>query len=554
MVNTGTGLEWQTKSNESGNYAFSILPPGAYRVTVRKEGFEAAVRNDIELTVSQVARLDFTLKVGATTEVVEVKAAAPLLESDTASTGQLIATKSINDLPLNGRNYLQLAKLSMGVMEPTPGDRGTAGGSFIANGVRAQLNNFLLDGVDNNAKIVDQQNSSPVVIQPSVDALQEFRVETNNYSAQYGYSAGAVVNAMIKSGTNAFHGNVFEFLRNSALDARNFFATEGTPKPMLQQNQFGGVIGGPIIKNRAFFFGSWERTTIDRGNTYVTTVPTAAMRQGDFTSVAPIYDPNTSVRSDQTYTRSQFPNNQIPLDRMDPAALKLLAAEPLPTFPDQTVNNYVSSPTNTTRANRIDVKEDTQLRQNDSMFARYSYFGGNAVTYGPFPAPLVGSTNFQIAPKDDLGNAAALGETHIFTPTLVNEFRAGYNRIQDFLSPFVKDNIAASSGRVAFPSRQALRAAKHIDFRFREPGRGDIFAERKISETITAGDNLSWTVGKHLVKFRGDYRWVRSWFDISSNARGSYSFNGAFTNNPQKTAAPVPDWRTSCLASRITHR
>ena len=174
-----------------------------------------------------------------------------------------------------------------GVTEPKPGDRAVSGGSFIANGVRAQLNNFLLDGVDNNAKIVDQQNSSPVVIQPSIDAVQEFRVETDNYSAEYGYSAGAVVNATIKSGTNRMHGDVFEFLRNDDLDARNFFATTGTAKPVLQQNQYGGVIGGPIIKNRAFFFGSWEGTRINKGSTYLTTVPTAAMRAGNFAGQAP---------------------------------------------------------------------------------------------------------------------------------------------------------------------------------------------------------------------------------------------------------------------------
>lgn len=537
VTNTATGLHWQSNSNESGNYAFPSLPPGTYRITVRKQGFEAAARSDLELTVSQVARLDFKLNVGATTDVVEVKGVAPLLESDTASTGQLIATRPINDLPLNGRNYLQLAKLSMGVMDPKPGDRATAGGSFIANGVRAQLNNFLLDGIDNNAKIVDQQNSSPVVIQPSVDALQEFRVETNNYSAEYGYSAGAVVNAMIKSGTNRLHGDAFEFLRNSALDARNYFAAAGTPTPVLQQNQFGGVIGGPIIKNKAFFFGSWESTRINRGNTYLTTVPTAAMRTGNFAGLAPIYDPNTTVPSGNTFVRTQFPGNQIPLDRLNAAALKLLAIQPLPTFPNLAVNNYVSGPTNTQRANRLDIKEDTQLSQSDSLFARYSYFGGKAVTYGPFPAPLVGSTSFQTAPKDNLGNAAAIGETHIFRPTLVNEFRAGYNRIQDFLSPFVTDNIASQFGLAGIPVQAGVTGLPSISISgFANLGEATFLPNDKISETITAEDHMSWTLGKHLIKFGGNYRWVRSWFYISSSARGSYGFSGAFSQNPQRAA------------------
>ena len=292
VANVATGVHWNAKSNDGGTYAFSILPPGSYEVDVKKGGFESVRRSGITLSVGQVARLDFKLNVGSQTQTVEVTGAAPLLESETASTGQVISTKPINDLPLNGRNFLQLAKLTAGVAEPKPGDRASAGGSFQANGVRAQLNNFMLDGVDNNAKIVDQQNSSPVVIQPSVDALQEFKVETNNYSAEYGYSAGAVVNASIKSGTNQFHGDAFEFFRNDALDARNFFSNPTARRPILQQNQFGGTVGGPIIRNKAFFFGSYERTSTNRGNTYVSTVPTAAIRAGDFTGQATIYDPS----------------------------------------------------------------------------------------------------------------------------------------------------------------------------------------------------------------------------------------------------------------------
>lgn len=537
ITNVDTDVQWNTKSNESGNYVFTGLPPGNYRISVKREGFETSTRNAFALSISQRARLDFQLRVGNVSETIEVKGAAPLLESETSSMGQVIGTKPINDLPLNGRNPLQLAKLSMGVMEPKPGDRATAGGSFVANGVRAQFNNFLLDGVDNNAKIVDQQNSSPVVIQPSVDALQEFRVETNNYSAEYGYSAGAVVNAIIKSGTNAFHGTAFEFLRNDALDARNYFANPTARKPVLQQNQFGGVIGGPVVRNRAFFFGSYEGTRINRGSTIVTTVPTAAMRLGDFTGQPAIYDPNTTAAAGTTFSRTQFTNNQIPSNRLDPAALKLLAALPLPTFPNQTSNNFVVSPTNTNRAHRLDLKGDFHISSQDSMFARYSHFTGQTVTYGPFEAPLVGSTNFQTAPKDNIGNGAAVGETHVFRPTLVNEARVGYNRIQDFLSPFVKDNVNSQFGLGGIPIQPGVTGLPSISISgFATLGEATFLPNYKISETITAQDHLSWTTGKHFIKLGGDYRWVRSWFRISSSARGSYTFNGAFTQNPQRTA------------------
>lgn len=537
ITNIDTALHWETKSNESGNYVFTGLPPGNYTIRIQKQGFETTSRSAFELTVGQRARFDFRLTVGNVSETVEVTGSAPLLESESSSMGQVITTKPINDLPLNGRNFLQLAKLSMGVMEPKPGDRGTAGGSFVANGVRAQFNNFMLDGVDNNAKIVDQQNSSPVVIQPSVDALQEFRVETNNYSAEYGYSAGAVVNATIKSGTNAFHGTAFEFLRNDALDARNYFANPTARKPVLQQNQFGGVVGGPVVKNRAFFFGSYEGTRINRGSTIVTTVPTAAMRTGDFTGQPTIYDPNSSVPAGATFARTAFLNNKIPSNLLDPAALKLLAALPLPTIPNQTANNYVVSPTNTNRAKRADVKGDFQISQADSLFARYSFFTAQTVTYGPFPPPLIGSTNFQTAPKDNLGNGAAMGETHVFRPTLVNEARIGYNRIQDLLSPFVTDNVNSQFGLSGIPVQPGVTGLPSISISgFATLGEATFLPNDKISETITAQDHLAWTAGKHFIKLGGDYRWVRSWFKISSSARGSYTFNGAFTQNPQKTA------------------
>src|SRR4051794_40103908 len=350
VLNVNTGLHWNASSNGSGNYSFSVLPPGSYQLEIKREGFETTRRTGVDLSVGQVARLDFKLNIGSRTQIVEVTGAAPLLESNTASTGQVIATKPINDLPLNGRNFLQLAKLTVGVTDPKPGDRAAAGGSFVANGVRAQFNNFFFDGVDNNAKIVDQQNSSPVVIQPSIDAIQEFKVETNNYSAQYGYSAGAVVNANIKSGTNRFHGDVFEFLRNDSLDARSYFASPTARKPVLQQNQFGGVLGGPIVRNKAFFFGSYERSSINRGNTYVVSVPTVAQRNGDFAGQATIYDPAITVSvGSGVFTRTAFTGNRIPLTPFDPAAQKLLPAIPAPTS-SAGVNNYVSSPTNTTRA------------------------------------------------------------------------------------------------------------------------------------------------------------------------------------------------------------
>ncbi|MBI3682453.1 MAG: carboxypeptidase regulatory-like domain-containing protein [Acidobacteria bacterium] len=294
VVHIETGSRWQAATSTAGYYTVTLLPPGGYSVTARHQGFKSVSRSGITLVVAQTARIDFALEVGGVTETIAVRAEAPLLESQSAALGQIVESRVINDLPLNGRNYLALARLSAGVAEPRRGDVGSLGGSFVANGVRAQLNNYNLDGADNNTRIVDIQNRSHEVIQPSVDAVQEFKVETSNYSAEYGYSAGAVVNATIKSGTNGFHGSVFEFVRNNHFDARNFFQRPSDRQAILQRNQFGGTAGGRIARDKLFFFSSWERTVENRGLTITTTVPTEALRRGDFTGERPIFDPATT--------------------------------------------------------------------------------------------------------------------------------------------------------------------------------------------------------------------------------------------------------------------
>ncbi len=545
-LNTATGLHWEAASNESGNYSVANLPPGDYQITVTHTGFTTVNQSGISLGVSQVARLDFSLAVGSTSDSVEIKGTPPLLESSSASVGQLIETRAVSDLPLNGRNYLQLAKLSTGVLEPKPGDRNAAGGSFIANGVRAQLNNFLLDGVDNNSKIVDQQNSSPVAVQPSVDAIQEFKVETNNYSAEYGYSAGAVVNATIKGGTNRLHGGLFEFVRNDIIDARNYFANPAERKPELRRNQFGGTVGGPIVKSKAFLFGSWEQTRERDGVTYVTTVPTTAMKTGDFSGQAAIFDPDTTKSlGGGVYSRGAFANNRIPQRRIDPAAAKLLALFPSPTN-GALFNNYAVSPVQSQTTNRLDFRHDLQISQRDNLFARYGYFTNDYAYPGPFAPPLVGSTTFQNSVKSTLGNGAGLGETHIFSGRMVNEFRAGYNRIEDVLTPFVNEYIDDKYGLGGIPRQPGVVGLPSISISgFTTIGEATFLPNSKISETLTFEDHVTLIAGKHNLKLGGSYRFVRSWYSISSTARGTYSFNGGFSQDPQnrsKTGSGLADF------------
>ncbi len=338
ISNVETGVKWQVKTNASGYYTQPLRPPGKYQVSTQLEGFRPVTRT-VTLVVDQIARVDFALEVGAVTETIVVTGSAPLLENGSASIGQQVSEAQIRSLPLNGRNYLDLAKLSIGVALPsgtglagTAGDRAKNGGSFVANGVRSDMNNFILDGLDNNAKIPDLSSNSNVIIQPSVDALQEFKVETNNYSAEYGYSAGAIVNATIKNGTNQFHGTVFEFLRNDALDARDYFSLRTQPKPILQRNQYGGVLGGPVIKNKTFFFGSWEGTHLNNGIPQVVTVASGPQRLGDFSSggAKPIFDPNSLANNPNGtgFVRTQFPGNVIPASQIDPRSAKITALIP----------------------------------------------------------------------------------------------------------------------------------------------------------------------------------------------------------------------------------
>ena len=537
LFNPATGLHTRTVSNADGNYVFPVVQPANYQITVTKAGFGNTTRTGLELVVSQIARVDFQLVLGTATQTVDVTGAPPVLEASTASLGQVIETRQVQDLPLNGRNFLNLAKLSTGVLPPKPGDRGAKGGSFTANGVRAQLNNFQLDGVDNNGKIVDQQNSSPVAIQPSIDALQEFKIETNNYSAQYGYSAGAVVNATIKAGGNRFHGDAFEFLRNDVLDARDYFSNPATKKPVLQRNQFGGVLGGPIVRNSAFFFVSYEGTSQNLGQTLTGNVPSATQRNGNFAGQNVIYDPATLTQNSAgIFARTAFPGNVIPATRIDPLSAKLLALEPLPNT-SQPGYNYVVSPKQTDRAHRVDSRVDQHVSNKDQIFGRYSYFTDTTVNPALFAAPLVGGSSSQQANVLNSGHGAALGETHIFGPSVVNELRLGYNRLNSTLSPFGTGVTPESFGFLGIPNQAGIVGIPNISISGNTNlGESTSLPNGKISEALTLEDHVSWIKGAHTLSMGGTYRWVRSYFDASNSARGSFNFSGAFTNNPAATA------------------
>jgi hypothetical protein len=368
-------------------------------------------------------RLDFAMAVGSVSENVEVTAETPTIQTDTSSLGEVVSTKEMTQLPLNGRDYIQLATLTTGTVSTSVGTNGNTGGSstggqnsFVANGTRGTLNNFLLDGIDNNSN-----DNGGVVLRTNVDAIQEFKLQTNTYSAEFGRSAGAVVNAITKSGTNRYHGNVFEFFRNSALDARDQFEDLTLKKASFKENQFGGTLGGPIIKDKLFWFGDYQATIIRRPLNFQSKVPTLNERAGNFSDTGEpfIYDPETGL---------PFLGNIIPTDRIDLTSQAFMNLYPEPNQPAGNTQNFVISPIEQDRIDQGDGRLDYNPSQQDQFFVRYSMSGRTDVR----PAPLPGLAN---GGDSSTGNGfedtkgASLGYTRAFTPRTINEVRVGFNYV-----------------------------------------------------------------------------------------------------------------------------
>ena len=301
ISNVDTGITTKTVTDSSGNYVVTPLAVGHYSVTVEAPGFKKSVNGGITLNVQDRIGVNVVLEVGQITETVEVVGAAPALQTDTSYLGQVVDSQKIVDLPLNGRFFTRLAVLTAGTAPTAPGARDERTGGFSANGVRPYQNNYLLDGIDNNSLSEDLTNEASFVVGPSPDAIAEFKVQTNSMSAEFGRSGGAVMNVTLKSGTNQFHGSVFEFLRNSKLDAKNFFDPPTGPTPPFKQNQFGAAVGGPVDlpgyngKNRTFFFADYQGTRIRTAHTFLATLAPLAWRTGNFSGFNTVLDPNTTV-------------------------------------------------------------------------------------------------------------------------------------------------------------------------------------------------------------------------------------------------------------------
>ncbi len=530
VTNRGTSITVTAETNEQGFYSIPGLVPGGYHVEANRQGFALSSAN-LTLNVNQTARFDLVLKVGTVGEAIEVSATTTMIDSETSTVGQVIDNKRIVELPLNGRNYLDLAQLTTGVA-PSSGSRTSSKGSFSALGMRSYQTNVLLDGIDNNSRASGGQlGFEAQAVTPSIDSVQEFKVVTNNNSAEYGFRMGGTVIVQTKSGTNGFHGTAYEFLRNEKLDAVNFFAV-GQPRPAYKQNQFGANMGGRIIRDRTFFFVSYEGTRIRSGESSISTVPTLNYRNGNFATARPIYDPLTTSGTGSTATRQLFPNNQIPAGRIDPVSAKIIALYPEPNLPGLTAN-YFFSGAKSDDTNQVDARIDHNFSPAHRLFGRYSRRMYDGVDPGALPLPADGGqwTTTSLTADSVVGN---LNST--LTSTLNNELRVGLTHTPSVLDVPWTENFNQQLGiqGIADLGDDNQRGmSRFTPTGYSEVGTRSFWPNRNNLNFLQISDHVMKVSGRHVLKAGFEFRREQIFRRAARFARGQAAFNGQFTQNPQ---------------------
>ena len=542
-VNVATGVEYEAQSNETGLYSVPFLSPGTYSVTARTEGFAPSTRENLKLDVQQIARVDFTLSLGTVAEVVEVSAAAALLESEQAAMGQVIDNQRIVEMPLNKRNYLELAQLSVGILPGATVGAGTRPGrneaGFVGMGMRGYQNNVMIDGIDNGSRA----GGGPLGFEaqaskPSVDAVGEFKVVTNNMSAEYGFRMGPKVLVSIKSGSNELHGSAFEFVRNEKLDATNFFANRsGAAKPTLRQNQFGGTLGGPIIKNKTFGFFSYQGTRIRLGRSFLATVPSGLARSGDFsmerTNFNQIFDPATTVGTGADASREPFPNNTIPANRFDPVSTPLLSRYPSSNVEGREFgfNNYFRAPSDADDTDQYDFRVDHNVGDGDRVFFRMSIRRQFRVNQSPLPVEAGGQGGQTV---DLNGDNLAFNWTHSFSPTLHNEARFGFTHFPTRFDTLIQEPLNATLGIKGAPGDTFGDGFDQGFSFFNINGYNNLgtpccWPNINNMDNIQIVENLLWQKGNHGIKIGFDYRRLNIFREAMRFRRGQFLFNRVFT-------------------------
>lgn len=533
VTSQSSGLRRSAVSDLNGHYTVPTLTPGVYDVRVELSGFRTLRQSGIRVSTGETVPLDLQLSVGAVSESVTVTGDAPLLRSAGANLGQVIDNRKVVDLPLNGRSFISLAGLVAGVALPP------ASQLPRINGGRPRTNEYLFDGIS-----VLQPEPGQVAFFPNIDAIQEFKIESNSAPAEFGRFNGGVVNLTTKSGGNDVRGSVFEFFRDDSLNARNYFARTGTPvKPKYERNQFGGVIGGPIKHDRTFFFADYQGQRQTIGRTVISTVPTALQRQGIFTEaiggrVPLIYDPATG----NTAARAQFADNTIPLARMDPVARALLDRYPMPTS-SGTANNYRRVGDETVDQDQFSLRLDHHFPSNrDQVFARLTRFSETFVPVTPLPEGS-GVTTGTLGPQDTTAWSLASSYQRTLSSTMVNELRLGDTRRKVGREAAQLNGAASSTLNIpGIPSTAQFpnTLPTFLIAGYQQLGSPANTASDFATSVTEIADSLSWLRGKHTFKLGADLRWERLNVIQPPSPTGSFTFSNLFTDLPGTANTGTP--------------
>jgi hypothetical protein len=510
VVNQATRETREQPTNELGNYAFTTLFPGVYTVQAEAPGFRPIAIRDITLQVNQTARYDLTMEVGQVSEQVEVVASAPVLATDTSDVGQVITNRQIVNMPLNGRNFMQLASLAANVL--LSGTTESGGQNILSEGGRPTQNSVLVEGVESRI-----QREGGYGLNLSVDAIQEFKVMQNSFAAEYG-RATTIVNAAIKSGSNSVHGTAFEFLRNDVLDARNAFDLTGV-KPPLRMNQFGASLGGPIKRDKLFYFLNYEGQRVRRGTSAFASVPTPAMLSGDLSGMAVATDPLTG---------QPFPNNQIPANRISTYAKAATEYYPQPNSTVIVNRNYQGVFSNPTDMDQGTVRIDYNLTENDRLNGHLVFFDYNRINFGTLP--YSGTQGFsKVRPN------VAVEHTHTFGPRLLNNFRFGYSSTDTYNGP---DELLDHDATTEFglknlkPEEQAWAPPQTNIDGFGSPGSQAWIPQGAFDRMYMFVDQVTYIRGRHTMKAGADIRYLK-YDDLGyATQNGYYNFrNTMYTKN-----------------------
>jgi len=567
ITHQGQALTLTSVTREDGTYIFTPIRTGAYLVEVEFPGFKKGVRRGITVGIQEQARVDVVLQTGGVSEEVLVTGVTPLLQTGSGTVGETLKSETIENLPVNGRDYTVLARLTAGVVPPQPGARAQL--MFSANGVRPAQNNYLLDGIDNNTSNVDFLSGVAYVVKPPIDAVDEIKILTSSFSAEYGRAGGAVLNTTLKSGTNKFRGTAWEFLRNDKLNANDFFAERaGVKKGEYLSNQFGLTAGGPLVTSRTFWFADYEGSPTKQAKTWVRSVPTDLERSSGFTNFSDlialqsgtvgadilgrsfprgtVFDPASTrqlvagqidpvtglVAARSGFVRDVFTGNQIPLGRINPNAVKLLQLYPAPNQPGLN-NNYVVNRSNTDDTHAFDIRVDHNFSSNDRFFARYSFSNNHKIRPSPFEGDGDGG-GFAEGDEKVRVNGFAASHTHMLSSTLINEARFGVGREHTYrLQPNGDDtsNLPARYGILGIPQQTGNGGLPLLQIgNLSDLGHASWVVSERFSNTAQFSDNLTKVYKSHA--FKGGYMYQHIFFGSTQPpyARGEYIWDGRYTS------------------------